>query len=89
MAITVLNFNTTLSTATVNIGRNEVWVDFNYSGATELGTFDAPFRTLAQGVNAVAHDGTLKIKTGSSSTPITISKRLNLEAVGGPVIIGR
>ena len=89
VAITVLDFNTTLSTATVNIGRNEVWVDFNYSGATELGTFDAPFKTLAQGVNTVAHDGTLKIKAGSRNEPAAISKKMKIEAFGGAVTIGR
>jgi len=89
VAITVLDFNTTLSTATVNIGRNEVWVDFNYQGATELGTFGFPYNTLAEGVNIVAYNGTLKIKAGSRNETATVSRKMNIEAYGGPVTIGQ
>lgn len=89
LAITVLSRDSTSSTATVNIGRNEVWVDFNYPGPPELGTFDLPYNTLAQGVNAVAYDGTLKIKTGSRNETAMISRKMRIEAYGGPVTIGR
>lgn len=89
VAITVLNINTTLSTATVNIGRNEVWVDFNYAGATELGTFGFPYNTLAEGLNAVAYNGTLKLKAGSRNETATITRKMSLEAYGGPVTIGQ
>jgi len=89
VAITVLSMDAASSTATVNVGRNEVWVDFNYHGVVRLGTFDLPYTTLAAGLNAVAHGGTLKIKTGSRNEPATISKAMSIEAVGGPVTIGQ
>lgn len=89
VAITVLNINSTLSTATVNIGRNEVWVDFNYQSATELGTFGFPYNTLAEGLNTVAYNGTLKIKAGSRNETATISRKMSIEAYGGPVTIGQ
>lgn len=89
VAITVLNINSTLSTATVNVGKNEVWVDFNYAGATELGTFGFPYNTLAEGLNTVAYNGTLKLKAGSRNETATISRKMSLEAYGGPVTIGQ
>jgi len=67
----------------------EVWVDFNYGGATELGTFDAPYNTLAEGLSAVPYGGTLKIKAGSRNEAATITKRMRIEAYGGTVTIGR
>jgi hypothetical protein len=87
VAITVLSMDSTYSTATVNIGRNEVWVDFNYP-FPGLGTFDAPYQTLAAGVNAVAWGGALRIKAGSRNETATISKAMTIEAYGGPVKIG-
>jgi hypothetical protein len=89
VAITVLNLNSASSTATVNIGRNEVWVDFNYPGPTQLGSFDLPYNTLAGGLNAVAYDGTLKIKAGSRNETASITRKMTIEAYGGPVTIGR
>ncbi len=89
VAITVLNMNPLSSTATINIGRNEVWVDFNYQGALEFGTFDLPFNTLAEGLNSVAYNGTLKIKAGSRNETATISRKMSIEAYGGPVTIGQ
>ncbi|MBI3950446.1 MAG: hypothetical protein HY314_08340 [Acidobacteria bacterium] len=89
VAITVLNMDSTSSTATVNIGRDEVWVDFNYRGSTKLGTFDFPYTTLAEGLNTVAYGGTLKIKAGSRNETAIINKRMRIEAYGGTVTIGR
>lgn len=66
----------------------DVWVDFPYSGI-ELGIFTAPFNTFAEGHDAVPHGGTLKIKTGTSSEKPSVSKRMRIEAYGGPVTIGR
>ena len=66
----------------------EFWVDFNYTGSSELGTFDAPFKTLAGGVTAIPTGGVLKIKTGSSNEVPTISKKMKIEAYGGNVTIG-
>jgi hypothetical protein len=89
VAITVLGIDSASSTATVNIGREEVWVDFNYQGPTELGTFDLPYKTLAGGLNTVAYNGVLKIKAGSTNETATISKGVRIEAYGGTVSIGR
>jgi len=65
-----------------------VWVDFNYGGFIQIGTFDFPFPTLAQGTNAVAAGGTIAIKPGSSHETMTISKPMVITAVGGPATIG-
>jgi hypothetical protein len=63
-------------------------VDFSYRG-TELGTFELPFSTLSTGVNAVVEDGILRIKAGTGAEPLTISKKMRIEAFGGVVTIGR
>jgi subtilase family serine protease len=66
-----------------------VWVDFNYAGATNNGTFNFPFKTLAQGTNAVPVAGNIWIRTaGSSAETMTISKPLTIHAYDGPVAIG-
>jgi hypothetical protein len=66
-----------------------VWVDLNSGDPTQVGSFDDPFHTFAQGVNAVPNTGTLNLKTsGSSSPPITITKPMSIVAIGGPVTIG-
>jgi M6 family metalloprotease-like protein len=67
----------------------ETWIDFNFRGAPELGTFDNPFNTLTEGLNAVSYGGILRIKAGSSSEAPTISKRMRIEAYGGTVTIGQ
>jgi hypothetical protein len=65
-----------------------VWVDFNYHGTPQIGTFTFPYGTLAQGVTAVSAGGTIFIKPGSSSERPTIVKAMTLVAVGGPAAIG-
>jgi hypothetical protein len=70
--------------------RQIIWVDFNYpSDSTQLGTFDSPYSTLAQGTTAVPPRGTIAIKPGSSRVMPTISKQMTITAVGGPATIGR
>jgi M6 family metalloprotease-like protein len=66
--------------------QTDTWVDFHHFGF-EAGTFENPFNTVAEGVAAASHGGTLKLKAGSRAEPLTISKRLTLEAVGGPVTV--
>jgi hypothetical protein len=57
---------------------------------TETGSFDEPFDTLAKGVDAVSRGGTLKFKqSGTSAETLSILKPLDLQALGGPVTIGR
>ncbi len=66
-----------------------VWVDFNYSGIFQLGTYDLPYSTLASGVSAVTTGGTIFIKPGQSSETLTISKAMTINAVGGLATIGQ
>jgi subtilase family serine protease len=66
-----------------------VFVDFNYTGTTNTGTFDFPFKTLAQGVNTVSNNGTILIRTaGSSPETMTISKPMTIKVIGGPATVG-
>jgi subtilase family serine protease len=66
-----------------------VWVDFNYTGKAQNGTYDNPFTTLAQGVSAVPVGGNILIRT-TGSTPVTpfINKAMKIGAYGGTVTIG-
>jgi hypothetical protein len=67
---------------------NVRWVDFPYTGQ-ELGTFTAPFNTLAEGMASVSTGGALKIKAGTSAERPTLSKPMTISAYGGLVTIGR
>jgi hypothetical protein len=66
-----------------------VWVDYNYVGATESGTFLAPYKTLAHGRDNVVTGGTIFIKTGHSAETLTINKAMTIVAYGGSVTIGQ
>ena len=67
-----------------------VWVDFNYGGTIQAGTYVFPYPTLAQGVSAVPAGGSIKLKTaGTSPERLTISKPTTIIAVGGPATIGQ
>ena len=66
-----------------------VFVDFNYTGTEEKGTYEKPFRTLAGGTNAVSARGTIFIKTaGSSPEKMMIAKPMRITAILGPATIG-
>jgi hypothetical protein len=66
-----------------------VWVDFTYGGFFQTGSYDFPYKTLAQGVAAVPVGGTIAFrKSGSSSETMRITKAMTLVAVGGPARIG-
>jgi subtilase family serine protease len=66
-----------------------VWVDFNYTGGTQDGTYTFPFKTLAQGVTAVSASGNLWIKTaGSSAETMTITKAMAIRAYNGAATVG-
>ncbi len=65
-----------------------VWVDFNYTGAFQFGTYTFPYPTLAQGVSAVVSGGTIAIKPGASHETMTISKPMTITAIGGAATIG-
>jgi len=66
-----------------------VWVDYNYTGSTQNGSYDAPYKTLASGVAAVASGGNIWFKTsGSSTETLTITKAMNVNSAGGSVTVG-
>jgi hypothetical protein len=73
--------------------RFDVWVDFAYGGSEE-GSFSQPYDTVAEALAAVINGfnapelPSVRIKTGSSPTPITINQAVTLRACGGPVTIG-
>jgi hypothetical protein len=68
--------------------RPGVWVDCNYGGS-EVGTFNQPWNTLAEGVAHVGAGGTAVIKTGSSPETLTITKKSILQSYGGTATIGQ
>ncbi len=68
---------------------NLVFVDFNYSGSTQNGLYNTPFKTLAGGTNKVIAGGTIIFNGGGSSTEtMKISKPMVLNAINGTAIIG-
>jgi hypothetical protein len=69
-----------------------IWVDFNYTGSTQNGTYQYPYNTIAGGISAVASGGTILINANvqpseTSETPV-ITKAMTIASVGGPSIIG-
>ena len=65
------------------------WVDFNYNGSTQNGSYTTPFATLAEGVSAVPTGLTIWIKTaGISHETMTISKPMTIRAYNGAATIG-
>ena len=68
---------------------NVVWVDFNFGGLIETGTFGRPFKTLLSGVAEVQSGGILRIKQGSSNETLVITKRMTVDSYGGNATIGQ
>jgi subtilase family serine protease len=66
-----------------------IFVDFNYTGSTQNGSYQYPYKTLAQGVSAVSPGGTIFIETaGSSSETMTITKPMTITASDGAATVG-
>jgi subtilase family serine protease len=66
-----------------------IFVNFNYAGVTQNGAYSTPYPTLAQATNAVATRGTIIFETsGSSPSPMTISKPMTITSMGGAVSVG-
>jgi subtilase family serine protease len=66
-----------------------VWVDFNYTGGGNNGTFNNPYTTVAQGTNAVLPNGTIWIRSaGSTHETMTITKPMTIRAYNGAATIG-
>jgi subtilase family serine protease len=67
-----------------------VFVDFNYTGTTQDGTYFDPYKTIANGVTAVGSGGTIIIETaGTTHETPTISKPMTITTMGGTAIIGQ
>jgi len=66
-----------------------IYVDFNYTGTPQKGTFANPFNTLAQGVSAVSSEGTIILEGGGYSLEtMTITKSMTIISIGGPTTVG-
>ena len=86
--IVVHPFATYADQITIEIqGYYDVWVDFAYGG-TEEGSFERPFDTFSEGVNAVFPTGPLHIKAGVSAEKGRVIKPMKIEAYGGRVTLG-
>jgi hypothetical protein len=73
----------------VSFPPNNVWVDFNYSGSPQSGTFANPYSTLAQGTNAVASGGNIWIRSaGSSAETMSIAKPMKINTYNSTATIG-
>jgi hypothetical protein len=66
-------------------GTDPVWVDFAFNGAPNLGTYNNPYTTLGAGANAIFSGGLVLLKGPRTSfeAPITISKPMTIQTVGG------
>ncbi|MBA4387069.1 MAG: hypothetical protein C0404_03750 [Verrucomicrobia bacterium] len=67
----------------------ETWVDFNFSGSPEQGTFDKPYNTFAEGVTNVSRGGTLRLKTGHRFETNRVTKPMTIRGYNGPASVGR
>lgn len=75
--------------------RLDMWADFAHGG-TEIGSFDLPYNTTIEAVNAMTTTldtnlidyPELNIKAGSQGGAVNISKRMRVKACGGVVRIG-
>jgi hypothetical protein len=70
-----------------------VWVDFNYLGSLQLGSYSNPYKTLSNGVSALSKGGTIAFKANVqpsvSHETMTISKPMTLISVGGSATVGQ
>ncbi len=74
----------------VAVNPSSVWVDFNFGGSPNSGTFTFPFRTFAQGVSAVSSGGTIWLKTpGHSAETMFVNKPMTVNAYSGAATIGQ
>jgi hypothetical protein len=67
-----------------------IWVDFNYAGAIQNGTYAQPYKLLASGISAVDSGGVINIKPGDSTETFTnITKHVQIYSVNGGATVGR
>lgn len=73
-----------------SVGPAGIWVDYNYSGPTQNGSWVSPYRTLAQGLAAVSPGGLVLLKGPATGHELlTVTKFASVQVSGGPVTIGR
>ena len=64
------------------------WVDFNYAGDVQNGTYVAPYKSFAQAATAVASGGVILFKTsGSKVEPVHVNKAMSVHAPVGPATV--
>jgi hypothetical protein len=81
---TLINLRSNLIQSELNV----TWLDFNYGGLY-LGTYHAPFRTLANAVASTANGGTIVIKSSSSAETMPVTtKQLFFDSFRGPATAG-
>ena len=66
-----------------------VWVDFTYTGIEEAGSFDRPFKTLADGIDAVDVGGEVIIKAGTTNEVLEIRDSVTIKSYNGKATIGQ
>jgi hypothetical protein len=84
MLATLVNLRSALIQAP---GLNVTWVDFGYTGSSN-GSYAAPWKTMAEAVNAAPNGGRIVIKAGSTPATLTTNKPLILESFRGTAVIG-
>jgi hypothetical protein len=65
-----------------------IYVDFRNAGC-QNGTEAFPFKAVAKAYTAATDGDTIRVKSGNYPEALTMSRPLRLEAIGGPVTIGR
>lgn len=66
-----------------------VWVDYNYFGGGNDGSYDFPYTTFAQGVAAVSSSGNVWFRSsGHKVETMTVSKPMTVNAINGPATVG-
>jgi len=83
-----VNHKFTLADQTWILRLRETWVDFGYLG-NETGEFATPFNTLLEGANFAPAGSIINIKAGSSPEKLQLIKPVTIQAIGGPVLVGR
>jgi M6 family metalloprotease-like protein len=66
----------------------DVWVDFNYTGSPQNGTFANPYNTLAAAVAAASYGATIHVKSGASFETPTVTKLVTFVGYNGTAAIG-
>jgi kumamolisin len=85
--LTSLNATNSITAWTTNSG--VVWVDFNYTGSSQNGSYNAPFTNMAQAISVVTPIGVIWIKSaGSSPATMTITKPMTIRAYNGAATVG-